>query len=534
MLVLRITWPRASLNADKALRMSTTKPPDDLPESGAHERRLAIGSVAQQGTQAISFAGALVTITVLGRRLPLPEFGTYALIVSFSNYLLFAQGSVESAAVRQFASAPDERAQGRVFTTAMTVYAAAGLIAAALLLIIGLALPEALGVPDALVDDARLGAALIAITTAIGWPLKTYRDALRAMQLFRRVAAADAAGFGVASAATVALAYAGAPLWLLIAVGGSVLPLIAVAALAIWLVSRIELRFGTGRPRREELREFTIVARDLLVGGAADLVIYQLDRVILGAFRSAATVGLYEGPVRAHNLVRFVTGALGFTVLPAASAYRAAGDVTRTHYLIVRGTRYVLALTLPLVAVLSALAAPLLKAWLGETFVEAAPAMTILLAYWLVAANATVAASVMIAHGHTLWLARYAWIVALTNLALSVALTAWLGLDGVVLGTTLPYLVAIPVFMRKALRELPVRASDLWAEAWLPGYTTAAAVGAAIVALRLVTPIEGLVPVIAVAAAGLGLAWGAWWVFWLRPEERGLAGDVVRGMFRTD
>jgi O-antigen/teichoic acid export membrane protein len=296
----------------------------------------------------------------------------------------------------------------------------------------------------------------------------------------------------------------------------------------------MKLRFSAGRPRREEVREFTIVARDLLVGGAADLVVYQLDRVILGAFQSAATVGLYEGPVRAHNLVRFVTGALGFTVLPAASAYRAAGDVARTRDLIVRGTRYVLALTLPLVAVLCALAAPLLEAWLGEAFVEAAPAMTILLAYWLVAANALVATTVLIAHGHTLWLAHYAWTVALTNLALSVALTPWLGLDGVVLGTTLPYVVAIPIAMRKALRELPVRASDFWSAAWLPGYTTAAAVGAAIVALRLVTPIEGLLPVIAVATAGVGFAWGAWWVLWLTPEERRLAGDVVRGMFRTE
>ena len=67
--------------------------------------------------------------------------------MSFSTYVLFAQGSVEAAAVKLFASAPDERAQSRVFATAMTVYAAGGLIAGALLLAVGLALPEALGVP---------------------------------------------------------------------------------------------------------------------------------------------------------------------------------------------------------------------------------------------------------------------------------------------------------------------------------------------------------------------------------------------------
>ena len=103
------------------------------------------------------------------------------------------------------------------------------------------------------------------------------------MQLFRRVAAADATGFVISAVATVALAYADAPLWLLIAVGGSVAPLIALVALVLWLVARLELRFGAGRPQRQELKEFSIVARDLLVGGAADLVIYSLDRAILGA-----------------------------------------------------------------------------------------------------------------------------------------------------------------------------------------------------------------------------------------------------------
>ena len=54
------------------------------------------------------------------------------------------------------------------------------------------------------------------------------------------------------------------------------------------------------------------------------------------------------------------------------------------------------------------------------------------------------------------------------NLGLSLALTPSLGLNGVVLGTTIAYVLAFPFFLRLTLRTLPIRLAELAREAWLP------------------------------------------------------------------
>lgn len=500
--------------------------------SGADERRLAIGSVAQQATQLLVALASLAVITVLARELPFAAFGAYTLFVSFSTYLLFAQSAVEGATVTMLAGARDDAARVRVFTTTVVAYAAAGLAAGVLVLAASLLLPGPLGVPEDLRDDAMLGGALTAGLAVVGWPLKACRDSLRALQLFRRVAAADFLGYFAMAALSIALAIAGAPLWLLIAVGGAVPLFVGVAAGAIFAAARLGLRCSPRSLERETTTRFTRMSGQLLATGAADFVIYSLDRVVLAAFRSSSTVGLYEGPLRVHNLVRLTAGTLSFGVLPAASSYLADGDAVRARELLVRGTRYVLALVVPGVVVVMALATPILAVWLGPRFAEAGPAMAIFVGYWLVNVNAVVAGGMLVARGETAWLARYAWGVALSCLVLSVALTPPFGLEGLVLGTTVPYVLSFPIFARFALDRLEVPTGEILRRAWLPAYPLAVVLAAALVAARLAFELDSLWEVLAVGLGGLGAYWAAYALIFLAPSERALIGDTLRGMFR--
>src|SRR5918997_2577617 len=121
----------------------------------------------------------------------------------------------------------------------------------------------------------------------------------------------------------------------------------------------------------------------LLVIELCNLAMYASSRLILGAFRNATSVGQFEGPVRAHNLMYALGGALAVPVVPTASRYVAAGDDRRLRELVVRGTRYTLALFVPLCVTLMALAEPILELWLGDRYGGGAAALTILVSYWL-------------------------------------------------------------------------------------------------------------------------------------------------------
>ena len=87
--------------------------------------------------------------------------------------------------------------------------------------------------------------------------------------------------------------------------------------------------------------------------------------------------------MRAHNLLYALGGALAVPTVPTASRYVAEGDDRRLRELAVRGSRYTLALFVPLCVTLMVLSKPIIGVWLGERYTDGAAALTILVSYWL-------------------------------------------------------------------------------------------------------------------------------------------------------
>jgi O-antigen/teichoic acid export membrane protein len=314
----------------------------------------------------------------------------------------------------------------------------------------------------------------------------------------------------------------------MIALGGALPVLIGLSAALIVIAVGVPVRFRSRLVRRDALRQLVHVSGYLSSIGAADVVITALDRVILAAFRSAATIGLYEGAARPHTLVRQLHSALALTVVPVASGYIATGDDTRLHDLLLRGTRYVMAIVVPVTAVLMTLSDRILEVWLGPKFVVAAPAMAILLGYWLANAGTGVASGMLVAAGRVRGLNRYAWLVAGTNLALSIGLTPLFGLEGVVIGTTVPYLLFLPYLLRLTLDTFSFSLARMVREAWIPAYATGSLVAAVAAATRLIAPLDSVATVLLAAVSALAIGWAVYAIVWLQPSERTLVRSVLR------
>jgi hypothetical protein len=117
--------------------------------------------------------------------------------------------------------------------------------------------------------------------------------------------------------------------------------------------------------------------------------------------------------------------------------------------------------------------------------------------------------------------------VATANLALSLALTPELGLEGPALGTAIPFVLAFPLLLRLGLSIGDVRVGELARRAWLPAYSLGVVLAAALVALRLTAAPESLGAVAATAAGGLLAYWTAFYLLWLDPDERRLVRGLV-------
>lgn len=490
-------------------------------------QRMARGTLAQQGGTVAAIATGLITTTALGRSLTLAEFGVYGFVVAFASYLYFVAGTVETAAVNEMAAATDERERDRAFTRSIVVYAALGCIAGVLVASSGALLVGVLDVSPALEHQARLGAVAVGALTAVGWIAKVFQDLLRATHRFSAAAASEATGSVLLCAAVLTALALDAPLWVLIAAGAAIPLYVGFAAVCVVAGLRVHWSFRPREIHPSELRRFLVFSGGVFAIASSDLVVSSLDRVVVGAFRSASTLGLYEAAIRLNNLVRFWAGNFVVTLLPVLTRFRAEDDRDRERGALLFGTRYILPAVVGPTVTLMVLSDRILAVWLGERFVVAAPTLVVFLVWWLVAPNLSVASTMLIVERRLRQLAIYAWAVACVNLVLSIALTAWLGLIGVAIGTTGAYVLLVPYFASFAFTGRGVTTADFARLVWVPTYGLAAILALGLLAIRLAFPLDSLASVIVVAAAAVVGYWVAFYFAVLDPGERAFMRGVV-------
>jgi O-antigen/teichoic acid export membrane protein len=504
-------------------RAGVAQSEDGAPGPG-EARLLASGALLQQIAQGAGLLVLLTIVTILARRLSIAELGAYGLVASLAGYLLVLRNSVASSAVRAMASvAGDERRL--VFSAAAALYAVAGLATG--LLIAGVALLIAGLILDGeLARDARVGGLGLGAVTAAGVAASVWLDALRAERQFVRAAGTEIAAVLLYLASMLALIFAGAGLGALIAASGA-LPLYS-GTLSALVARRAGLGLGVDPSAATRTRVMAIVptAGWLLVVELCNMAMYAFSRVILGAYRSPTAVGLFEGPLRAHNLLYALGGALAVPVVPSASRYVATEDERRLRDLVVRGTRYTLALFVPVCVTLIVLAGPILDAWLGDRYGDGDLALAILVSYWLLYGGLVVTPGFLVGAGRAREVARIMLCVAGANLALALALTPELGLEGPAIATAVPFFAAFPFLLRLGLRASGAPFAELARRAWAPNYLLGAALAALLALGRAVLPLDQTAAVMGLAAGGVLAYWAVFSWLVLGSDER----ELVRGL----
>jgi O-antigen/teichoic acid export membrane protein len=496
---------------------------------GHHARHLAVGTFAYQVAQAVAVLAGLVVATLLARRLSLAAFGMYGLVLSFALYLAFMQGAAITVMVRRLPAAGDREAHDHVITASWVVFAGVGAMAGILVAIAGNVLLSIFAIPPGLEHQARLGVLALALAVCLGWPMRLFSELLRASHRFAAAAGSETAAYvawGLLMVGLVVLL--DAPLWILIGTTGSMSLLMGLAGLTLILAGRADVWPRTRRVSWPYVRDYVREVVHVATQTASGIVVAFSDRAVLAFFTTPATVGLLEAAIRPSNVMRQLHNSLIRTVVPASSRFLAEGDDARTRELLLRGTRYVLATSLPLTLTLVILSEPILDLWLGPRFRPAATAMSILVGAQLFEASKAVAVAMLLGAGRARALAIYSWGFATLQFCLSVGLTRLIGLEGTVLAFTGAALVLYPIILRMTLRTFPVTLRELAVRAWLPAYALAAPLAAALLAIRFALPLHGAATVL-VGVGGVAAYWAAFYRLWFRREERALLEGLLGG-----
>jgi len=497
----------------------------------SEKRRIVVNTLANGVAQVAGMLTALVFVKFLVNGFGAENYGLYLLATSIAGFAGLLDLGVGASVVKMTAESHaqgDSERSGRVVSTAVAFYVVVGLVVAAIMVI--LATNTAAIFPKVGADGARLLSNLFfagAIWSLWSWPASTAVSVLAGHQRYTQTATVTLAQIaGNIVVTIVVLMLHEGPLMLMVGNYG-VGVVVGIAQIVLAKRALGPARISPRLVDRATFRTVFSFAWAVFVIQVCTVIVYQqTDRLVLGIFLGATAVALYEAAGKFQGLVSQLVTLSVSAVMPMASHLDAAGRQDTLRELFLRGAKYSLMLLNPVVIVLIVIARPLLLVWLGPAFAAYAIAAQLLISHQLLTSGTAVGDSMILGLGQLNKRVPYAVAVAALNLAISITLVRTLGILGVVLGTTIPWLLDYPFHMRLILRTLDVPVGMWLRRTVLPTYPLLLL--PALLAWWLIsTPLQG--SLLGIAAIGVVSVGGYWLAVYALGFDAGERADVRSG-----
>jgi O-antigen/teichoic acid export membrane protein len=498
-------------------------------------RILARNTVVNSAALAIRVGVSLALTSFLVGRLGNQRYGLWTLALTFtvsgalSLFSLGFQGALVKYVAQYHAQKLSFRLNETISAT-LFVYSASAAIGCVLVLAFAKWLVAGVfHVPEASQPAVRLAVSLFGVQLLFELPAMAADAILEGLQRYDVRSAIDILKSLCFAAGAVLFVRSADPVVALaqLQVGCTVF-----GGLIVWLSARRLLpEWRLVRPGRAVVREMFGFTNDLLVLRINGIVYNNMDKWIIGASLATSAVAEYDIANRVHGLAAMVMSLASSAVVPAASALDATDSRQQLRNLMVRGTKYTLALTLPVVCAIAVLARPLLAHWISPAHASLSIYVQLFMAYLLFWAMTPVYWNMLVGVKETRPMVRIQLVSVALNLILTVVLVRRVGLAGAMLGTLAGNALAFVPYTRLALTRFDVAAGELLRGAVFTTYPQAALAGAALFALVRFRPPASLLEDALYGAFCIGVFLAAFVLTGLDDVERkAIAGAVAGGV----
>lgn len=434
---------------------------DVTPGAVSSGRRLFRNTLVSGATSVLVLAIAMAIVPFHIDRLGEEAYGVWVLVLSFSlsgGFLSLADLGLQQSLVTFVAGASRREDVERHVRSALVLFCLLAVAGVMFLLVLAWLSSSLFEVPAELVLPLRLLLSILAVEAVVGLPALAALGLLEGLQRYGWVRGAEVLRQVTYAAATVLVLLAGGDL---VAFGMAAIGAALVGHVGFWVGAwRVWGRLPWGRPDRAAVRDLRRVGGWLFVSKVTGTAWRQMDKTILSILVSTTILAPYDVANKIQAAARTVLSFTSSALLPATAELAAAADERRLRDLLLRGTRYTMALSLPVVTSAMILAPELIEAWIGPELLEATTATRLFLAYQLFVGLATVMFSILVGLGHARTTARYGVLALLVNLVGSVALAPRYELAGVVGATLVGYALSTSLYLRVGLRLLDLRLGD--------------------------------------------------------------------------
>lgn len=379
---------------------------------------------------------ALVTTPILTGHLGPQKYGIWIFVGSTIAYVelldLGLGGAVVSFVARQSAAGDDD-ALDRTISTSFFVLVGLGLAAFIVTVVASQFVPDAIHLSPALRRTTRDLLIILGIDMAVSLPMDIFGCGLVALQRFELL---NLSMVGVVVAQAVA--------WTVVLLTGGSLLELGFVTVAISLVGQVVRWRLLRRARPGLVVSPRLVDRSVLrslrgpagwfalassIAGFRDYA----NVLVLSVVRNVATAGAFAVGEKLALLGTKLGTPVTDPYFPHAAALVGSGDRAGLGKVARTGTRIATGVTIPCCLVVGVLARPALSAWVGPTFVRAAPVVTILAIAFGIASLGAAPIKIVSGSGNQKLLSKMGMAEAAVNITLTAVLGFYFGLTGVAL-----------------------------------------------------------------------------------------------------
>ncbi|MGH2357145.1 MAG: lipopolysaccharide biosynthesis protein, partial [Candidatus Limnocylindria bacterium] len=301
-------------------------------------------------------------------------YGIWVLLRAILFYLRFLDLGFYNALVKYIAEYAERRdwptVNGLIGTTT-SVLALAGVAALALSGVVAwLVVPNAFNVPPERIPELQLATVLLGIDLLLAFPGSVLGAIFEGRQRFDVLSGVSMAATILGALATVAgleLGY-GIVALVCIEIAGTLLTAFLFALFLRRLFPAIRIGLGPiGGPHLRHIRGYstwTSLNEILAEGGA------EVEKLLIPVILSVSLLTPYTLICAVAAVIFLAIEPLTAAFFPLSSAYDAGDDQARLRKLLLRGTKLVMAISLPLAVAVAAYGEDFILAWIGEEHVD--------------------------------------------------------------------------------------------------------------------------------------------------------------------
>jgi len=429
------------------------------------KRKIVRNSIANYLFRGFQIAIGLYLFPFILHRVGAVMFGIWLLVQSITGkFGLLDVGLSRSIMkhVSEYIAKGKKEKVNEVINTAFLFFLIMGSIAAAALFIFGHSFLGYFEIQN--YEVARSITYLLAISILFRLPYHTFPSILKGLQRYDVLAEVNFVG-SIVRLLTVIIVLSKWGLnggiidlvfWLLVTEQITyILYIVAIKKLLPYL--KLTFSFYTKRTRNEIVK----FSSGIFVVSISGTIIYNTDKIVLGAFIGSASVAFYEVSNKFHKLVRQAFSMADTSLMPATSELEAKKQHEKLKKMVTRGTKYlsgiVLSVTIPGII----LAEPLIRYWVGSEYLFMTIPTQIFIVYWIFTVVRGPTQSMLQGMGRLKVLIYFAVGTALLNLILSLILVNYFGVLGVILGTSIAAIATMPIKLKVALDIIGVKFKTL-------------------------------------------------------------------------